>query len=93
MVAKATLRLPVSLLERLREKSRLEGRSLNETAVEAIERGLGGAPDEGWLALRSVVEAPPSTRYDAEELRRLRARLGPGSRGLSEDLDWARGER
>jgi hypothetical protein len=93
MVGKATLRLPAPLLDRLREKSRLEGRSLNETAVRAIELGLGGdSPDEGWLALGSVLETPPTARYDPEKLRQMRARLGPGAGALLEDLDWARGE-
>jgi hypothetical protein len=93
MIAKATLRIPRPLLTELRERSRREGRSLNETAVRAIERGLGGiAADEGWLALGSIVETPPALTYDADELRSLRVSLGPGSRGLLEDLDWARGE-
>jgi hypothetical protein len=93
MLGKATLRLPVPLLNKLRERSRLEGRSLNETAVQAIERGLGGSSsDDGWLALGSVLEVPPVARFDPDELRRLQADLGPSVRGLSEDLDWTRGE-
>ena len=88
MLAKATLRLPAALLEKLRERSRQEGRSLNETAVHAIERGLGGlASDEGWLELGSVLEELPTRRYDADELRRRWDRQGPGARGLHEDLD------
>jgi hypothetical protein len=94
MLAKATLRLPAPLLEKLRERSRQEGRSLNDTAVHALERGLGGdAPDEGWLALGSVLDEPPPRRYDAAALRRRWDRLGPGARGLHEDLEWVRGER
>lgn len=94
MLAKATLRLPAPLLERLRERSREEGRSLNETAARAIERGLGGtASDEGWLALGSVLEEPPARRYDGAELRRRWDRLGRGARGLHEDLDRVRGDR
>jgi hypothetical protein len=94
MLAKATLRLPAPLLEKLRERSRQEGRSLNETAILAIERGLGGgSSEEGWLALGSVLEEPPTRPYDADELRRRWDRLGPGARGLQEDLDWVRGER
>ncbi len=90
MVARATLTLPAPLLARLRERSRQEGRSLNETAVQAIERGLGGvAADEGWLALGSVVEAPPVRRYDAAELRKLRVGLRPAARALHEDLERA----
>jgi hypothetical protein len=84
----------VPLFDRLRKRSRLEGRSLNEMAVLAIERGLGGGTaDEGWLALASMLEVPPAARYDPEALRELQARLGPAARGLSEDLDWVRGER
>jgi hypothetical protein len=94
MLAKATIRLPGPLLDRLRLKSREEGRSLNETVVHALERGLGGVvTDEGWLALGSVLEELPTRRYDAGELRRRWDRLGPGARGLHEDLDWVRGER
>jgi hypothetical protein len=93
MLAKATLRLPGPLMDKLRERSRQEGRSLNETAIHALERGLGGvASDEGWLALGGVLEEPPTQRYDPEELRRRWERLGPGARGLHEDLDWVRGE-
>jgi hypothetical protein len=81
-------------MERLRERSRQEGRSLNETAVHAIELGLGaGVPDEGWRAFGSLIEEMPSQRYDPHEFRERWARLGPGARGLGEDLDWARGER
>jgi hypothetical protein len=94
MTAKATLRLPAPLLERLRERSRQEGRSLNETAVRAIERGLGGPPaDEGWLALGPVLEVAPGHRYDPDTMRQRWARLEPAARGLPADLDWVRGER
>jgi hypothetical protein len=93
MLAKATLRLPAPLLERLRERSREEGRSLNETAARAIERGLGGSDsDEGWLALGSVLEEVPTRRYDGDGLRRRWNRLGRSGHGLHEDLDWVRGE-
>jgi Arc-like DNA binding domain len=94
MLAKATLRLPEPLLEKLRERSRQEGRSLNETAIHVLEQGLGGTvEDEGWLALGSVLEELPTRRYDADALRKRWVRLGPGTRGLHDDLDWARGER
>jgi hypothetical protein len=93
MLAKTTLRLPEPLMERLRERSRQEGRSVNEMAVLAIERGLGGNPaDEGWLALAPILEEPPTLPYDPDELRQMRARLGPATQGLLEDLDWVRGE-
>lgn len=94
MVAKATLRIPVRLLDKLRERSRLEGRSLNETAVLAIERGLGGAgADEGWQALGTLLEVRPTAAYDPDELARLQADLGQDGRGLVDDLDWVRGDR
>jgi hypothetical protein len=94
MLAKTTLRLPQPLMDELRERSRLEGRSLNETAVHAIERGLGRlAADEGWLALGAVLEEMPARQYDAAALRRRWSRLGPRSRGLQDDLDWVRGDR
>ena len=94
MLAKATLRLPAPLLDRLRERSRQEGRSLNETAVQVIERGLGGeVTEEGWLAFGSMLEEAPLRHYDADELRGRWKRLGPGARSLREDLDWVRGDR
>lgn len=94
MMAKVTLRLPAPLLERLRERGRQEGRSLNDTAVQALERGLGGpAADEGWRALGSILEVTPGHAYDPDALRRLWAGTGSAGRGLSADLDWVRGER
>jgi hypothetical protein len=94
MLAKATLRLPAPLLERLRKKSKEDGRSLNETAARAIERGLGGtASDEGWLALGSVLEEPPTRPFDRDAMRMRWQRLGRATRGLPEDLDWVRGDR
>jgi len=94
MAAKATLRLPAPLLERLRERSRQEGRSLNETAIRAIERGLGGPPaDQGWRALDPVLEVVPGHAYDPDALRQRWARLESAARGLPADLDWVRRER
>lgn len=86
---------PVFELHPVRRNGRQEGRSLNETAILAIEQGLGGgeASEEGWLALGAVLEEPPTRRYDADERRRRWNRLRPGARGLQEDLDWVRGER
>ena len=40
MATKLTLRLPERVAARLREQSRAEGRSINETAVRALLRGL-----------------------------------------------------
>lgn len=92
MVVKTTLTLSPALMARLRERSEQEGRPLNETAVRALERGLGGAAaDEGFIAVDAVVEVPPVRRYDLEEMARLRRDLGAAARGLQEDLDWARG--
>ncbi|HEV2954199.1 MAG TPA: hypothetical protein VG015_08920 [Candidatus Dormibacteraeota bacterium] len=93
MLKKATLRIPQPLLAKLREQSLREGRSLNQTAVRAIERGLGGTVSaEDWLALGSVIESAPTLPYDPTELRKLRAGLGPHARDLQDDLDLVRGE-
>ncbi len=93
MDAKVTLRLPRHLLTRLRERSQEEGRSLNETTVRTLERGLGEAPaDEGWRVFGPLLEVAPTRRYNPRQVRRQRAALAPGARRLEEDLDWARGE-
>ncbi len=98
MAAKLTVRLPETTIEKLREQSRIEGRSLNETVVLAIRRGLGErvSDDEWWRALGPIHGVPPARAYDEEEVERLIAELGPDrralARGLMEELDWSRGE-
>ncbi len=93
MDAKVTLRLPRRLLTRLRERSQDEGRSLNETTVRTLERGLGEAhADEGWRVLGPLLEVAPTRRYNSQQVRRLRVALAPDARQLEEDLDWVRGE-
>jgi hypothetical protein len=67
---------------------------VNDAAVRALERGLGGevTEDDRWLALGPLLERPPRTRYDREEMRRLRARVGDSGRELEDALDWVRGD-
>lgn len=94
MMVKTTLRLPGPLMDILRERSRREGRSVNDTAVRALAAGLGNDQiDEGWRTLGALVEAPPTARFDPSALRRQRRRLGGASSGLESDLEWVRGDR
>ncbi|MGH2366812.1 MAG: hypothetical protein ACRDI2_01315, partial [Chloroflexota bacterium] len=68
-----TLRLPEHLAARLRAQSETEGRSINETAVRVLLRGLGEAePDEWWRELGDLVEQPPTKRFDPEAFARSR---------------------
>ena len=91
MNVKTTLRIPEAIMELLHERSRREGRSVNEVAVRALLRGLGEPlHGEGWRVLGPLVEGPPAQACDPEELRGLRSRLGPGSRALEKELDWLR---
>jgi hypothetical protein len=92
MAVKLTLRIPEPLMAKLRDQSRREGRSLNETAALVFERGLGGSGDEGWLALGSLVETQPSATFVPADLDEMRSRLGDAAHGLQQDLDWVRGE-
>ena len=87
-----TLRLPEPVLARLRERSRHEGRSLNETAVHALRLGLGDSEStEDWRALGSLVAVPPRHSYDPVRLRQLRAGIVVDASGLMQELDWVRG--
>ena len=89
---KVTLRVPEDLMDRLREKSRVEGRSLNDAAVAALASGLGAARDDGWRSLGSLVSVPPERAYDPAEFAKLRAATGACLSGFMEALDWVRGE-
>ena len=92
MNVKTTLRLPETLMMKLREVGLREGRSVNEVAVRLISRGLNQPlPDEDWLFLGPLVEAPPVSPYNDEKIRSLQDGLGQRVRGLMEDLDWVRG--
>jgi hypothetical protein len=94
MLAKTTLRIPQPLMSKLRERSREEGRSLNETAVTAIEKGLGEeTAGEGWRVLGSLVEQPSTRCFRRADFEPLWERLGAAGHGILQDLDWARGDR
>ena len=92
-MAKMTVRLPDPVLERLRARSRLEGRSLNDATVDAILRGLGEVvTDAPWRALGQLVQSPPSESFDLDVIRRARQSLREAGAGLQKDLDWVRGD-
>jgi hypothetical protein len=91
MVEKATFRLPDWELEKLRERSRREGRSLNTVAAEVIAAGLGqtGAAAERMplnVALGHLLARPARRSW-----------TGPASASspvpLLDALDWTRGDR
>jgi hypothetical protein len=93
MIAKATFRVPVRLLDKLRELSKQEGRSLNDMAVLTFERGLGEAPsEEKWQVLIPLLEEIPEGRIDLSEIEKLWEKIGGAGYGLEKDLDWVRGE-
>lgn len=87
---KATFRLPEWQLNRMRQKSREERRSLNAVAADVIAHGLGNAV-EG-------IERSAATRaLGPLLLTPARAAYRPGPRTpspvqLTDALDWRRGE-
>lgn len=85
---KVTLRLPEWEVERLREESRAQGKSLNTVASEVIGRGLGQPTGAADLIrqLGPMVARPPVRPYRAEA-------AGVDRPGLSDALDWSRGDR
>ncbi|HVA22935.1 MAG TPA: hypothetical protein VMW62_00915, partial [Chloroflexota bacterium] len=86
-----TLRLPDYLMDKLRTKSALEGRSLNDTAVDVLLQGLGEpAGQETWRSLRGLVERPPAGNVDLAEVRRLSVQLPPAAAAVIRELDRAR---
>ena len=88
---KTTLRLPEPVAAKLRERSRLEGRSMNDVAIDALARGLGEeSPDDALRALRSLIVRPATGVFDPEEHERWRREFGLDG-NLQEDLDWVRG--
>lgn len=91
MSARVTLRLPEPLIERLRERSAAEGRSLNDTAVQALRAGLEGPAEADGRALGPLVEVPPRHRFDLSQLHRVRGDLRLDARGVMQELDWLRG--
>ena len=51
-MTKTTLRLPEHVMSKLRQRSQIEGRSVNDIAIDALSRGLGEERKED--ALRSL---------------------------------------
>ena len=93
-MTKTTLRLPDPVMDALRERSREEGRSLNDLAVEALLRGLGQpSPDSAVRILGALLARPATARFDRARIRQERLRLGLQASDLSADLDWIRGAR
>lgn len=80
------------MIEKLRERSSEEGRSVNEVAVEALLRGLGqDSPDSAVRILGALLARAATARYDPKRLRQERLRLGLREGDLCDDLDWVRG--
>jgi hypothetical protein len=94
-MAKTTLRLPENLLDKLRERSREEGRSLNTVAVETLWRGLGreAAPGDAVAFLGDIVVRPATNDFDPEALERRLDRTRREARDLTGALEWTRGDR
>jgi hypothetical protein len=93
MSAKVTLRIPEHVLERLRERSQAEGRSLNDTAVDTLLAGLGEtAARQGWRDLGDLVATPPERPYDPAEFAPLREAVTVSAAGVMDALQWVRGE-
>lgn len=91
-MTKTTLRLPEPIMDKLRERSRTEGRSINEVAVEALLRGLGQeSPDSVVRILGALLARPATARYDRQRMRQERLRSGMRAGDFSDDLDWIRG--
>jgi hypothetical protein len=88
---KATFRLPEWELERMRERSRQERRSLNAVVSDVIARGLGQAPATPGqtavvAALGPLLVRPAQQRYEHEDEE-------PSTARLTDALDWTRGDR
>ena len=102
-MAKTTLRVPDRVIEALRQRSQEEGRSVNDVAIQALERGLGieEEPDAWWKSLYPLKFTPPTRKFDAEEwdryLKERDKRLGwsrderlAEARGLQQALQWVK---
>jgi hypothetical protein len=99
MVTKMTLRLPDHVAKQLREASKHNGRSINDTAVRALARALGehgnddGEGDEWWQTVGDLLEEPPRRKFDPAEFERTRPRLSVEDvQGYMDALDWTRGD-
>ena len=88
---KATFRLPEWELERMRERSRKERRSLNAIASEVIALGLGQAPDAVGHATAAAL-GPLLVRPALQRYERLSGEQ-PTEVDLGDALDWTRGDR
>lgn len=100
MNVKTTLRLPDQVARDLRALSASEGRSLNDTAVRVLQRGLGDTPDDQWWRVfGDMVAVPPTSgRFDLTEMRRRREAAGirftrEDAAGMMRDLDELREDR
>ena len=92
MMVRVTLPIPERVLLRLRERSQVEGRSMNETAVEALLQGLGEEPPApDWRILGGLAEVPPAQTYDPAQWTSLRLSDASSARDLEDALDWVRG--
>ncbi|MGI8610458.1 MAG: hypothetical protein ACR2MY_14750 [Candidatus Dormibacteria bacterium] len=78
MAVKTTLRLPDALSKRLHELSIAEKRSFNDTAVRALQAGIGEpVQDEWWRVYGDLVAIPPKPgKFDIEEWKRDRQAVG-----------------
>jgi len=90
-MTKTTLRVPDPVMEALRERSQAEGRSVNDVAVEALQRGLGQDSPESAVRILGALLARAGAPFDAVQLGEERRRLGLRSGDLSADLHWVRG--
>jgi plasmid stability protein len=92
---KTTFRLPDELMQALRRRSDEEGRSVNETAIAVLWRGLGHEQPNGDVAqvLGSFVAQRARLSYEPGALRAALEPLGESARHLDEALDWTRSER
>jgi len=89
---KATFRLPEWEMERMRERSRRERRSLNAVASEVIARGLGQAPEAAGQTAVAAALGPMLARPALEPYQRPDG--GPPAEvDLTQSLDWTRGDR
>jgi hypothetical protein len=100
MTTKTTLRLPDEVARELKALSASEGRSLNDTAVRALQRGLGTEPDDDWWRIFGDLVAVPPTRgrFDVARMRERRNAAGitltlEDARGLLKALDETREDR
>jgi len=87
-MVKTTLRVPERVIEALRQRSQEEHRSVNDIAVQALERGLGmeEEADAWWKSLYPLRFTPPTSKFDPEEWDRILEQR-------NKDLGWTPEER